>query len=315
VLGDKVLNNMNQTRRGYPSAPDSMNYIANGEIGVVVGAVGKAPKWTNVEFSSQVGTTYGYSGTDEDNPALELAWAITVHKSQGSEFGKVFVLLPGSSRRLSRELLYTAMTRQRDKVVLLHERPVDELFELTRSTGSETARRLTDLFVAPRPQQVRLPDGTDAGTLDANLVHVAANGVLVRSKNEVIIAGILEATLPGGWSYELPLVGTEGLRRLPDFTINAPDGRTIYWEHLGLLDNPAYVAGWQRKEDWYRSQGILPHSEGGGPRGTLVWTDDRNGVDVPAWTELAHDVIGVAPGGFKPAGRKAAKKAAPPSLK
>ena len=313
VLGDKVLNNMNRTRRGYPETGESMNYVANGEIGVVVGAIGKAPRWTNVEFSSQVGTTYGYSGADEDNPALELAWAITVHKSQGSEFRKVFVLLPGSSRRLSRELLYTALTRQKDKVVLLHERPIDELFELTRSTGSETARRLTDLFIAPCPQPVRLPDGTDAGVLDANLVHVAGNGVLVRSKNEVIIAGILEATAPGGWWYELPLTGTDSQHRLPDFTINAPDGRTIYWEHLGLLNTPAYAAGWERKKLWYRSQGILPHDEGGGPSGTLVWTDDRAGVDVPAWTALAHRVIGVSPGGFKPPARSAAKKAARPA--
>ncbi|MDT4994162.1 MAG: hypothetical protein QOH97_4054, partial [Actinoplanes sp.] len=283
VLGDKVLNNMNTTRRGFPNTEQTMNYVANGEIGVVVGAIGKAPRWTNVEFSSQVGTTYGYSGSDEDNPALELAWAITVHKSQGSEFAKVFVLLPGSSRRLSRELLYTALTRQKTKVVLLHERPIDELFELTRSTGSETARRLTDLFIAPRPQQVRLPDGTDAGTVDTNLVHVAGNGVLVRSKNEVIIAGLLEAAAPGNWSYELPLTGTDGQHRLPDFTINTPDGRTIYWEHLGMLDTPAYAAGWKRKKQWYHDQGVLPFDEGGGPHGTLVWTDDRGGVDVPAW--------------------------------
>jgi hypothetical protein len=315
VLGDKVLNNLNQQKKGWP--PDAaMNYVANGEIGVVVGQVGKkgsVPKYTNVEFSSQVGTTYGYRGDGfDDDPALELAWAITVHKSQGSEFGKVFVLLPGSSRRLSREMLYTALTRQREKVVLLHERPIDELFELTRSTGSETARRMTDLFTAPNPRPVLLPDGTEAGVWDTNLIHVTGGGILVRSKNEVIIAGILDTIAPGSWSYEQPLV-RDGETRYPDFTIRRPDGPPVYWEHLGLLDNPAYQDGWERKKAWYRSHGILPHDEDRGPEGTLMWTNDRDGVDVQQWTKLAEHVIGQAPVTPTVPGRKAVKKAVRPA--
>ncbi|MER7271181.1 AAA family ATPase [Micromonospora carbonacea] len=314
VLGDKVLNNLNQRKKAWPAGPDALDYVANGEIGVVVGQVGRikgaAPRFTNVEFSSQTGHTYGYSGDSEENPALELAWAITVHKAQGSEFGKVFVLLPGSSRRLSRELLYTALTRQKDKVVLLHERPIDELFELTRSTGSETARRLTDLFTAPAPRAVLLPDGTAAGVLDTNLIHVAPNGVLVRSKNEVIIAGILEDLAPGGWEYEKPLE-FGGVKRFPDFTVPTPGGRTVYWEHLGMIDNPQYQAAWERKLGWYREQGVLPHEEGGGPAGTLLCTDDQRGVDVPGWTELARSVLGAGPSGPRVASRRAAKKAAP----
>ena len=48
-------------------------------------------------------------------PEHETAWAMTVHKSQGSEFDDVLVVLPtpGSpqARRLTRELVYTAVTR------------------------------------------------------------------------------------------------------------------------------------------------------------------------------------------------------------
>lgn len=52
-------------------------------------------------------------------PAHETAWAMTVHKSQGSEFDEVAVVLPEtSSRVLSRELLYTAVTRARRRVVI-----------------------------------------------------------------------------------------------------------------------------------------------------------------------------------------------------
>ena len=52
---------------------------------------------------------------------MELAYAVTVHKAQGSEFGKVFLVLPARSRLLSREMLYTALTRQIDRVVILHQ--------------------------------------------------------------------------------------------------------------------------------------------------------------------------------------------------
>lgn len=52
-------------------------------------------------------------------PAHEDAYAITVHKSQGSEFDKILLVLPDSGHRvLSRELLYTGLTRARSQVEL-----------------------------------------------------------------------------------------------------------------------------------------------------------------------------------------------------
>ncbi len=52
-------------------------------------------------------------------PAHETAWVMTVHKSQGSEFDTVLLLLPAQpSRVLSRELLYTGITRARQRVLL-----------------------------------------------------------------------------------------------------------------------------------------------------------------------------------------------------
>ena len=51
--------------------------------------------------------------------AVETVYAMTVHKSQGSQFGTAAVLLPDpSSRLLSRELLYTAVTRAREELIL-----------------------------------------------------------------------------------------------------------------------------------------------------------------------------------------------------
>jgi len=51
--------------------------------------------------------------------AVDTVYAMTVHKSQGSQFDTAAVLLPGpSSQILTRELLYTAVTRARERLVL-----------------------------------------------------------------------------------------------------------------------------------------------------------------------------------------------------
>jgi len=49
----------------------------------------------------------------------EYSWAQTIHKSQGSEFNGVMIILPGGAEKLlSREILYTALTRARERVIL-----------------------------------------------------------------------------------------------------------------------------------------------------------------------------------------------------
>ena len=59
-------------------------------------------------------------------PVFKPAWAVTVHKSQGSEFDAVLLLLPGdgNAELLSRELLYTAITRARHHFLLQASTPV-----------------------------------------------------------------------------------------------------------------------------------------------------------------------------------------------
>ncbi len=58
-------------------------------------------------------------------PVCEKAYAMTIHKSQGSEFEKVLVVLPRDENRvLSRELIYTAITRAKNEVQLMAERDI-----------------------------------------------------------------------------------------------------------------------------------------------------------------------------------------------
>lgn len=70
-------------------------------------------------------------------PVHETAFATTVHKAQGSEFDQVLVLLPRhQSRVVTRELLYTAVTRAKAKVVLCGSEEV-----LSMAIGQQTVRR------------------------------------------------------------------------------------------------------------------------------------------------------------------------------
>jgi hypothetical protein len=210
--------------------------------------------------------------------------------------------------------MYTALTRQKDRVVILHEGTLADLRQLAQPWRSETARRLTDLFVPPQP--ITLTVRGEARRYDRKLLHVSATGVPMASKNEVIIAGLLDQLAPGCWQYEEPLTGADGRTVHPDFTITAPDGRTIYWEHAGMLDLPDYARKWELKKAWYADNQVLPFKEGGGANGTLIWTDDLKGADAKAWLEFAADVLGVTPSTRGPAGsgattraRRTAKKA------
>lgn len=73
-------------------------------------------------------------------PACETAWAMTIHKSQGSEFDEVTVVLPDSTNQiLCRELLYTAVTRARERVELVADR------EALRAAVLKRTRRCSGL--------------------------------------------------------------------------------------------------------------------------------------------------------------------------
>lgn len=282
VYGDKVINVSNHYREYVYPKEGALGYVANGEIGIAIGQFkGKNASWKGlpwllkVEFSSQPGFSYDYQNWDfkeEGNPILELAYAVTIHKAQGSEFELCFLILPNPCRLLSRELLYTALTRQRDRIVVLYQGELSDLKKYTSPYYSESARRLTNLFEKPMPVLV------NDRFLEQNLIHRSGKGEPMRSKSEVIIADSLaEAKID--YAYELDLIGTDGQRRSPDFTIeDADSGITYYWEHCGMLENEQYRKRWERKLNWYQEQKILPIDKGGGERGTLIITrDDPNG--------------------------------------
>ncbi len=248
---DKVIQTSNQHRNAYNGESQDKYYLANGEVGLV--ATLRSP-WFNVLFADRPQLRFGYRSSDFPSGAgpLQLAYALTVHKSQGSEFGTVFVVLPKKTRLLSRELLYTALTRSRSHLVLLIEgENASALFDLSRPERSETARRNTNLF----QEIVRTSDETVPYA--ENLIHRTEKGHLVRSKSELVIANMLHQ-MEIEYDYERVCDGTVELGKLrPDFSFTTPAGDLIIWEHLGLLERPDYRKGWEWKHWWYKRNGFI----------------------------------------------------------
>jgi len=299
LYGDKVINTINQKRRDVYPHPEGAPYIANGDLGIVVGQYKtkkfKGLPWKlEVEFAGQLGPKYGFGrwefGDEARNP-LELAYALTIHKTQGSEFGITFLVLPNPCWLLSRELLYTALTRHRDRLVVLHQGPVAEFRRFASEEHSEIARRMTNLFTDPMPREVFV--GSTTRLLEEGLIHRSERGDLLRSKSELVIADKLFARHIE-YVYEQPLTLETGRVRYPDFTIaDHARGVTYYWEHLGMLDDRSYRARWDRKRAEYVCAGIHPWADGGGPEGTLIETRDEpgGGLDAAKIAKLIDEVL------------------------
>lgn len=116
--GDKVMqikNNYNLT--WYKQNDESITGIGvfNGDTGVV-DSIDEDQEKMVVIFEDERVVEYDFNSLDE----LELCYAMTIHKSQGSEFPAVIIpIYPGPSVLMTRNLLYTAITRAKNLVVLV----------------------------------------------------------------------------------------------------------------------------------------------------------------------------------------------------
>ena len=99
------------------TANDPATQLYNGDVGVTLTVEGRTAVW----FSDGHGGVRGIAPSRL--PAHETAWAMTVHKAQGSEFTRVVLVLPEQeSRILTRELLYTGITRVRETLTIIGSR-------------------------------------------------------------------------------------------------------------------------------------------------------------------------------------------------
>jgi hypothetical protein len=274
VYGDKVINLRNtrwenwQHIKPFEKKQAALNYIANGEIGIITGEFRakdsgkKGEPSVDISFSTQPGYSYVFWADqlgEESKYSFELAYAITVHKSQGSGFEKVFFVMPSKGAILSRELLYTALTRQEYKVVILHQGEFRDFIRLASAEASSTARRFTDLFHLPEVKQLKQK------WYDARYVNVSERGEPMLSKNEVIIANCLNKKeyrdiITYAYEDKLRLETSERTIK-PDFTIdNIVTGRRFYWEHLGMMSKSDYREKWEKKLSGYLNDGFVKHS-------------------------------------------------------
>lgn len=129
--GDKVMQIKNnyqlewEVRSKYGLAIDKGLGVFNGDMGIVR-QINDFAQTVTVEFEEGKMVEYAYKGLDE----LELAYAITIHKSQGSEYPAVVIpLLHGPKMLMNRNLLYTAVTRARKCVTLVGDETVFEQME------------------------------------------------------------------------------------------------------------------------------------------------------------------------------------------
>ena len=101
-------------------------------------------------------------------------------------------------------------------------------------------------------------------------IHTTSRGLKVRSKSEAAICEIFYAN-GIEFRYE-EIIYVNGRRLVPDFVIRRKsDGKIFYWEHCGMMEDPAYRRNNREKLGWYESSGIVPWDN-------LIVTYDKDGA-------------------------------------
>ena len=164
-------------------------------------------------------------------------------------------------------MLYTSLTRQKDKVIMLYQGNTFDIKGLSSPFKSDTLKRITNLFV--KPELIKI----EGQYLEKNLIHQASDGRMLRSKSELLIyQRLIDKNLNPLYEKKLTIKEVE---KLPDFTIENEDtGEVFYWEHCGMLYDEDYKERWEEKRKWYIENQILPFEDGGGENGTLIVTED-----------------------------------------
>ena len=107
--------------------------IFNGDMGIIT-EINDFAETITVNFDEGRMVEYSYKLLDE----LELAYAVTIHKSQGSEYPAVVIpLLSGPRMLMNRNLLYTAVTRAKKCVTIVGD---DTTFEQMIENNSQQRR-------------------------------------------------------------------------------------------------------------------------------------------------------------------------------
>lgn len=289
TLFDKVIQFVNRTKsnpiKAYNTETKKIDKIEvfNGEIGFVIPHGYDNKKWWHSDFVlSRFQVVFKrknklwaeYARSDVENN-LELAYAISVHKAQGSEFEKVYFILPKHKRALvTRELFYTGLTRATSHCTILIEEDISPLLYLLRLENSQLVRINSSLFeFEPVPDEML----SMSAWYEEGKIHMTLADRMVQSKSEVIIANMLtERNID--FRYDVPLYADDGTMYRPDFVIKW-EGEDWYWEHLGMLRGKKYKRHWVTKQEWYKKHGFSDR---------LIVTNELHGID----SKVIKEIIG-----------------------
>jgi hypothetical protein len=252
VFYDKVLqvkNNMysaydfNQRRK----VKTDETYIPNGTFGFVLPntdgnfIIKFPPNYENLSF---------YLTKKQTDEMLELGYATSVHKAQGSQFDVTIMIIPEETGFLSREMLYTALTRSKKCLILLIHKDISLLKSRLWMGNSDIVKRNSSLF----SKSHGIPPTEFIKYMPEKLIYEALPELFVRSRDEVAISKALaEAEI--GFYYEKVLPAQDGKSfKLPDFTFKY-NRKEYYWEHKGMLSNFDYSQRDEKKTRWYIENG------------------------------------------------------------
>lgn len=150
--GDKVMQIKNnyqlnwEVKSKYGITTESGTGIFNGDTGILK-SINQFAEQVTVEFDEGRMVIYNFSQLEE----LELAYAITIHKSQGSEYPAVILpILSGPRMLMNRNLLYTAVTRARNCVTIVGSKDMVQMMinnESEQRRYSSLSSRIKELLI------------------------------------------------------------------------------------------------------------------------------------------------------------------------
>lgn len=159
------------------------------------------------------------------------------------------------------------LTKNLDKCLIINATEKELTDEQLENISSETARKreykhnlldylvyLLDNFDSSNSMHQEIGRYLGVNKHLLNKIHKTESGIWVRSKSEVIIANILYRSSID-FQYEEKLYYNESQWKEPDFTIRH-NGKTWYWEHLGLLGDEQYNENWQEKKQIFKDLGV-----------------------------------------------------------
>lgn len=119
---DRVVQTTNDYRIGAECNGDPSIVVMNGEVGRIVGVYDKSGKFPKFEYDVEFKDGKRVHYDHERSQNLELAYALSVHKMQGQEAKAVIVLAYAFMSFHTRNMLYTAVTRGKQLVILVSPR-------------------------------------------------------------------------------------------------------------------------------------------------------------------------------------------------